>query len=91
MVCRALGFGCEREVSTIRPQPARGHLLGEEQPEAAQAAGDDVGAVARGRREPAPAAPPRCCARVRGMSSTSLPVCSAALIARMAVAASANG
>ena len=45
MAWRALGVGSERAVSTIRPQPALAIFGGQEQPEAAQAAGDDVGAV----------------------------------------------
>ena len=45
IVSAAFWSGADREVSTIRPAPPDGHLLGQEQPEATQAAGDDVGAV----------------------------------------------
>ena len=75
----------------MRPQPAAAIFSARNSPSAAQAAGDDVGAVAaedmrllRGHHH-AVLLP------VRGMSSTSLPVCSAAPIARIAVAASASG
>ena len=68
----------------------RGHPRGEEQPEATQAAGDDVGAVAAEDRACSGGTTtllrPAC-----GTARTSLPVCSAALITRIAVAASASG
>ena len=50
MVCRALGLGCgacgQHDPAAARPPVRRGQLRGEEQAEATQATGDDVGAVA---------------------------------------------
>ena len=86
-----LRFGAGRrpwQLSTIRPQPAAAISRGEEQPEAAQAAGDDVGAVRSEDPAPAPAAPRPRCGPSRGTSSTTLPVCSAPPISRTAAAAS---
>ena len=91
MVCRALGLGCERAVSTIRPQPARGHLRGEEQAEATQATGDDVGAVAA---EDSAACAGGTTTLLRPPARDvehELAGVLGALIARIAVAASANG
>ena len=91
MVCSGSGVGCDRDDEHDAPATGRGHLLGEEQSEAAQAAGDDVGAVVAGTPEPAAGGTTTLVLPVRGTSSTSLPVCSAPPIARIAVAASASG
>ena len=85
-----IGLGRRTGVQHDAPAPGRRHLRGEEQAETAQAAGDDVGAVA---------AEHRACSGgtttwlwpTRGTDGMSLPVCSAALITRIAVAASASG
>ena len=65
-----LRAGSEHDPATDR----RRQLLGEEQSEAAQTAGDEVGAVGPERRGRVPAVPPPG-GSVRGTSSTSLPVC----------------
>ena len=75
----------------MRPQPAVAIFGGQEQAQAAQTAGDDVGAVVAEDRSLLRRHAPRWSLRCAAPSSTSLPVCSAPLITRIAVAASASG
>jgi hypothetical protein len=42
---QSIGFRADRPLRTIRPQRQQRHLLGQEQPESAQTAGDDVRTV----------------------------------------------